>query len=393
MSRPVWLLALALTLVPRPARAEDDDPKLRNRPLSEWLQMLREDPAADHRRAALVAAELIGPVKSPKVVPAVIAVLRDDADERLREAAAASLGRMSERLAARPVGERTPFTAGRDALVGALRTDKAERVRTAAATSLGKLERSDATGAVAELGAAVGSSATPASVRAAAADTLRRIGPDAADAVPALRQALADRAADEPTRVRSALALGNIGGEPGLAALPTLLATLGDPQAPVALVRAVADTLGRLGPDAAAAAPRLAELLTAKTSDVELRRAAAGALDHFGADAKPALPALRKALQDDDRFVRSLALHVIGQAGDVLGTEARATVAAVLACAGDRVVEVRVAAVETIAGLGAEALGPDLPAARERLKEAARDGSKAVRDAAEAALKKLAAAP
>jgi HEAT repeat protein len=393
MSRSVLLLTLVVLLAPRPARAEDDDPKLRNRPLSEWLQMLREDPSPERRRAAMVAAELIGPVKSPKVVSAVIAVLRDDADEKLREAAAASLGRMSERLANRPAGEKTPFTAGRDALVGAMRTDKSVRVRTAAATSLGKLEKSDATGAVPDLGAVVGSGDSPPPVRAAAADALRRIGPEAAEAVPQLKQALADRTADEPTRTRAAQALGNIGGEPALDALPTLLATLGDAQAPVEVVRAVAETVGRLGPDAAEAAPRLGELLTAKTSDLELRRAAGAALDHFGAEARPALPALRKALQDDDRFVRSLSLHVIGQMGTTLGSEARPTVAAVLACAGDRVVEVRVAAVETVSSLGAEALGPDLAAARERLREATRDGSKAVRDAAEVALKKLGPAP
>ena len=50
---------------------------------------------------------------------------------------------------------------------------------------------------------------------------------DAAEAVPALRQALEDRSADDATRVRSALALGNV-GDAGVGALPALLAVLND---------------------------------------------------------------------------------------------------------------------------------------------------------------------
>lgn len=392
MHRALLVLTIAVHLFGSRCRASEDEPKFRNRPLSEWLQMLREDPSTDRRRAALLAVQSIGPAKSPRVIPAVISSLRDDADDKLREAAAATLGRIAERRAAGPLAERTPFTAGRDALVAALRTDRSTRVRTAAAVALGKLDRSDAAGAVPDLGTALASTNTPPPTRSAAAESLRRIGKDAAVAVPAMRQALEDRSADEPIRIRAAQALGNV-GEAGLTALPSLLSVLGDSQAPAELLRAVADTTGRLGPDAATAAPRLGELLVAKGTDVELRRTAAGALDQFGADARSAVPALRKALQDDDRFVRTLALHAIGQQAPAPSPETHALVADVLACLGDRVVEVRVAAAETIAGLGAEALGPDLPVASERLRQATRDGQKAVREAAEQALKKLQPAP
>jgi HEAT repeat protein len=56
-------------------------------------------------------------------------------------------------------------------------------------------------------------------------------------------------------------------------------------------------------------------------------------------------------------------------------------------------VEVRVAAVETLASLGPEALGPDLEAVRDKLRLATRDSQKTVRAAAEDALKKLRPAP
>src|SRR5271165_5714262 len=110
------LLLVAALTSSRTAAAAEDEPMLRHRTLSEWLGMLREDPAPEKRRAALLAVELIGPGKSPKVVPAVIAALRDDSDEKLREAAAAALGRIGERLAARSLAEKTPFAVGRDAL-------------------------------------------------------------------------------------------------------------------------------------------------------------------------------------------------------------------------------------------------------------------------------------
>jgi HEAT repeat protein len=385
-------LAFVLAVCPAAVRAQDDDPKLRGQPLSEWLRMLREEPSVDRRRAALLAAELIGPGKSTRVVPGIMAALRDDADERIREAAAAALGRIGERQAARSVGEDARFTAGRDALLAAFRTDKSARVRAAAATGLGRLDASDAAGAVTDLAVAVGSGNTPPEVRAAAAETLRRLGESAADAVPALQQALTDPGADEATRTRAALALGNV-GEAATAALPALVAVAGDAKTATGLLKAVVDTLGRLGPPAAAASDRLGEIITSKASDVELRRAAARALDRIGPGALPGLPSLRQALQDDDRFVRSLALHAIGQQRPAAGPEARATVAAVLTCLGDRVVEVRVAAAETVASLGAETLGPDLSAARERMREATHDGQKAVREAAEQALRKIEPTP
>src|SRR5262245_33290224 len=201
MRRPCSPLALLLLALPAAYAAgdADDDPKLRNRALSEWIAMLREDKAPERRRAALLAVELIGPQRSPKVLPAITLALRDDPDERIREAAAVSLGRLGERLYARAAeGEPVRFGGPRDGLIAALRTDRSGRVREAAAAALGKLAPADAGLAVPVLAAAL-RDAHPGA-RAAAADTLRRLGPEAKDAVPALQEALADRGGDKLTR-------------------------------------------------------------------------------------------------------------------------------------------------------------------------------------------------
>jgi HEAT repeat protein len=387
MPRRSAAAALLLLALAAGARGQDDDdPMLRNRKLSEWAAMLREDKSPERRRAALLAVELIGPQRSPRVLPAILSALRDDPDERIREAAAAALGRLGERLYARAAeGEQVRFAGPRNDLIAALRTDKSGRVREAAALALGKVAAADAAPAVPALAAAL-RDAHPGA-RAAAADTLRRLGPEAKEAVPALQEALADRAGDKATRAQAALALGNV-GEPAAPALPAVVAVLEDAGAPPEVRRACAETLGRLGPGADAAG-KLGAALASRGADVELRRAAAGALDRFGPEARPALPALRQALKDDDRFVRSLALHAVGRLGPDLGPDRKAVLADLLGCLNDRVIEVRVAALETFRALGPEALGEEAPAVTARLEEAARDSHKAVSDAAREALKRL----
>ena len=87
------------------ARAQDDDPPLRGIRLSEWLERLKGDREANlrpvfilavggaghraiddvlyrSRRGGLLAVELIGPFKSRKVFPALLAALQEDADPR-----------------------------------------------------------------------------------------------------------------------------------------------------------------------------------------------------------------------------------------------------------------------------------------------------------------------
>ncbi len=89
------LLALIFALVPALARGadDDDDPVIGPKKLSEWLKMLREDDKWERRRGSLTALEMAGP--NPRdVVPSVRAALKGDPEERVRAAAAATLGRM-----------------------------------------------------------------------------------------------------------------------------------------------------------------------------------------------------------------------------------------------------------------------------------------------------------
>ncbi len=387
-----WTLALPavllLTLL-AVARAPEDDPVIQTKKLSEWLQMLQSDPNPTNRFAAVIAAEVAGVKRSRKVVPVLLVALRDDADERVREKAAALLGRLADQLLRDKV-EDFPFDSMRDGLSAAVRGDKSARVREASATALGRMQ-GRALGAVGALAIAL-KDASPGT-RAAAADALRRLGPDAREALPEIQQVLQDKAADRPTRVQCALAVGRIGAPQALAALPALKEVLADAKAPVEVRKAAAEALGQLGKDAAPAAETLGQVLATAGTDRDVRREAAAALDAIGPDGKAALPDLVKALKDEDKFVRCHSMHAIGRYGKELGLQTKAAVEALLRCLDDSVLDVRVAAIETFGTLGADGLGDDVQAVTNRLKAAEGDSQKAVSEAAAAALKKIQGMP
>jgi HEAT repeat protein len=92
--------------------------------------------------AAVIVADLAGVKRSRKVVPALVAAVRDDADEQVRERAAALLGQIADKLLHAPdKPDDFRFDAMRDTLATALRGDKSARVRKAAATALGRPEK------------------------------------------------------------------------------------------------------------------------------------------------------------------------------------------------------------------------------------------------------------
>lgn len=383
--------------------ADDDDPIFQMRPLSEWIELLRggkDQPGrlvaphvigspggmgiiwagpVNNRRAALLVLELIGPIRSVKVLPATSAALRDDPSELIRQAAAQAIGRMCVKARM----ENIKLDRVRDALIGALRNDRSGRVREAAAHALARFE-AEAEPAVAALAAALGDNHP--GTRTAAAEALRRIGKEARDALPELQKMVRNSKADLLARLQATLALGRIGGPE---AVPALTEMVADKAAPAELRKAAAEALGNLGKDGALSANTLAAVLLERDAGPELRRAAAHALDQLGLDAKPALSALKKALKDEDKFVRCFAMHALGQLGKESGSENQEIVTGLLQGLNDGVAEVRLAAIEALAVLGPVGLGGDLAAVRERLKETLRDGQKPVRDAANDALKKL----
>jgi HEAT repeat protein len=378
------LFALSLLVVPA-ARADEDDPVFRGKMLSEWLQMLQEDKDPNHRQAAIIALQLIGPNKSRKVLPALVSALRDDGEPKVRARAGSVLGALVEK-AIRDKNTDVRLPPLRDALAAAVRADKSDQVREAAARALGMFEKE---GALAVSALAVALEDKHEGTRAAAADALRRIGKDAAEALPALQKVLADKTAGRLTRIQCALAIGRIGAPDGLAALSTLKEVLADTKANSEVRKAAAETLGRFGRDAADAVPTLASTLASRDSNLTLRRAVVNTLDDIGPSASEALPSLQGALKDEDKFVRSASLHTIGQLGSAIASRRKKVVDAVLTCMDDNALEVRIAAIDTLATLGPEALGDQLPGVVQRLTETMSDSEKVIRDAATQALKKL----
>jgi HEAT repeat protein len=417
MARPFLLTGLTglalLVAAPATRADDDDDPTFQGRKLTEWLKIMNSGPrlrrqqqvvgcvlgsASSHpavwagptryRQASLIVAELVGPSKNREVLPAVTAALREDPDERIRASAASVLGRMHKKA----LEGKVRFDEAREALAIALRPDKepSGRVREAVAKALGQLSAEEVRAAVPALADALQD--PHVGTRLAAADTLRRVGKVAVEALPKLQQVLQDKKADPLLRTQAALALGRIGAPDAVASLPVLKEVLGDTKAPDEVRQAAAETLGQLGKDGAEAAPLLGKVLTSK-EPVALRRAAAGALDQLGAEAKAVLPDLKKALKDPDKFVRCLVMHALGQLGNELGDDTRPVVALLIEAMGDNIVDVRVAAMETLATLGPETLGPDAKTVLAELKKATNDGKKGVREAAQNALKRLTAKP
>jgi len=174
-----------------------------------------------------------------------------------------------------------------------------------------------------------------AEVRWTAADILGQIGPDAADATPALGQALAD---DDP------------------------------------LVRRVAaESLGKIGPPASAAVPALAAMLQS-----EDRIYAVKALIRFKTAARDAAPALIAVLKDPSPEVRWNACEALGD------MQAKAAVSALQDLLADPEDRVREHAAEALGEIG-----PDAAAAVPALRRLLADPDAGVREEAIKALKRI----
>jgi HEAT repeat protein len=393
MARGFAVLGLAfMTLIALPlsyCHAEDDDPVVYKKPLSEWLTILKSDKTEKNRRAALIALGDVG-LRSRKTVSAVSGALHDDESAGVREAAAQLLGKLAfkavdllpEAQGAVRVNLQDDLKLSLSALMEALRGDKMAKVRTSAATGLGRLGPDAAPALAALIGALKDKDDAP---RAAAAEALGRIGPKASDAVPSLLECLKDKKADRFVRIYAAFALGRTDGDIPVI-VPALSETLGETDAHTEVRKAAAESLAYLAQikkNTAESYPVMVKVLTKEPGkkSLEVRRAAASALNQMKPEAKAVLPDLKSALTDEDKFIRSQVLHIIGQLGPD-GSEAVPDVIGRLK--EDQVLEVRLAAIEALG-----ALGVNSKEVVEALNAASRSSIAGVREAAKEALKKV----
>jgi HEAT repeat protein len=409
MRRIFWLGTL-LGVVALPVLAADEEPTLRGKKASEWAAQLqgkkfdaenvklaqfvlgntvggRPDAlrqSSQVRRVGLVALQVIGPDKYPPMLQVLVTALQNDADDEIRAGVASALSGMAEKV------EKGRFATAREAITVALRRDPSPRVREAAATALGKLEAEDARPAVLVLAGALKD--TDPAVRGAAADTLRRLGKDAAEAAPALVVLLKDTGSEELTRTQAALALGRIGPPEAVqaGAVAALKEVILSADTPNDLRTASIRSVGFFGKDAADVAPAVATFLVLKKAPTDLRRLAAEVLDQLGPESRPAVKELRQALKDDDKFVRGLALHALaGLARDLNAEDRGQAIQGFLEGLSDTSLDVRIAAINACAHVGPELLGDSLKPVRDRLTALTRDPQKDIAEAARVALGKL----
>jgi HEAT repeat protein len=391
MSRSLPVAALLLLLMCRlPGLAEEDEPAVAGQKLSAWLAHLQEDKEAKQRRRAVAALDLIGAPKSRKILPALVKALREDKEEIVREKAALAVGKGISALLSEARAEKREdlprVDEPREALIITVRTDASGLVREAAAKGLATLG-TDARSAAGALGGAL-KDKHPGTVLAAA-DALRRLGKEAREAQADLLALLADRKADNQARADAAFTLGQISPE-AREVLPTFKDVFGDASAPAALRKNVVESIGKLGKDGAETAPLLATLLTDKNASADLRLACVGVLDQWGTEARSTLPALIKATRDDDRYVRSVALHAIGRMGKVIEMQRKPAVEAIFTGLEDTSQEVRLAAIEALVALGVDGLHSETSEAIRRLKQLLeRETRKPIREATQAAIDKI----
>jgi HEAT repeat protein len=153
--------------------------------------------------------------------------------------------------------------------------------------------------------------------RPTALRVLRRLGPEAAPAVPNLVEILASER-DPKVRAELLLVLGSIGPQAEAAVVPATTA-LSESDRDVVLTAGYC--LGKIGPPATAAVPELKKLLASEDKVVQIT--AIWALLQIGPKteslAKAAMPLLTEALKHEQDFVRVEAAIALGELGPAAG--------------------------------------------------------------------------
>lgn len=243
----------------------------------------------------LAAAEGLGGLEDPRAVEALSRALRSDESVEVRRMAAWALGEIED-------------AAGVPALSDALRSDRDDEVRRMAAWALGEIESATA---VEALGAALKDSSPE--VRKTAVWALGEI--ESPNGVPHLLPFLKDE--NPEIRSQAAWALGEIESPRAVAALSAAIEDR-EPKVRETVVWA----LGEIEDAGAVAA--LSKALA--DANVGVRRKAAWALGELDLSGE-APPALIEATRDQDREVRKIAAHALGEIGDPAAIGALAVLA------------------------------------------------------------------
>jgi HEAT repeat protein len=204
-----------------------------------------------------------------------------------------------------------------------------------------------------------------------AAELLGAIGPEAADAVPALVAARRD--ADPHVRAVAVRSLGQL-APASAEAIPELVEALDSAERLPALA-----ALANFGALAAPAVPRVRAIL-AKGGDAAVRWNAARTLGRIGPPARAAVPDLLAGLRDRDALVREHCAESLGQVGQA----DEVVLAGLVGVLGDPAARVRRDAVRSLGWLG--------PAARPAVRDIAgllKDPDPAVRRAARQAWRQI----
>lgn len=340
--------------------------KIQGKTAGEWIETLRTHKDVKFRRVALVVLSVFGP-KTEGVLPAVTEALEKDPEEQIRRESAFAL----ERMGADAKGSVY-------ALSAVLKSDKSPAVREAAALALKGNLNPFVGEHVIVLADALNDA--NAATRAAAAEAIFRLGDKALPVFPRLLDAAKDPQRDRFSRQYAVKLIAKLGPDDRETA-DVLIAILRDKSAHVALREDAADGLSKSTVAASVVIPPLADALSDPL--VEVRRASAAALTRQGKDAEAGWDKIAAALKDSDQAVR---YQLIRSAGRLANVKVEAVKALIQQAKKDPHAENRLAAIQELGQL--DDLGrDDAVAALSAIRED--DTSPAIRNAADAALKKL----
>jgi HEAT repeat protein len=310
------ILIVGATLLFAPAASPQarKEPVWNGHTLSYWVEGLKNDKVEMRRTSASALASLIQPYGSNRIDPRGLERLYPEAFAALLDAA----GDRDDSVRGQVIRTLSDCKSEKinELLRDRLRKDLSTNVRTYSAVGLGKFPREKS---VLPLMEAL--TDDEADVRAAAAKALENFGPSAKGAAAQLAKALRDKS--ERVRIAAAEAMvAIIPDDPGEAVSELLDDTKSKDES---IRERAATCLGTVGKNLPQEREKVAAGITTILKDPKpgVRRAATRSLAKLGPAAKPAIPSLVANLADKDPDVRSETIRVL--AG--LGPEAKAAAA------------------------------------------------------------------